>query len=251
MKTISFLLLLCVACVNTQQNQAVDPNAPFQIPSPYQVFQSKTGDCALLASLASVALVKPYVISNAISGGNDGNYVVKLFDYEHAYKSIYIPVNISELPFSYTAYSTEENDSANWWVPLIEVAYSKHFGYAQLNSGSDPKFTMELITGESATTITNLNSVITLEQFKKLLQLVNNNSPVVISTYDTFVLDNNLVPNHSYTVIYAIDNIVSIRNPWGRSYTSNDFSGIENITIEEAYALFRDITILSKELSYE
>jgi hypothetical protein len=223
------------------QSFANDPLFSATGPSPDDVKQGYIGDCYFLASLASIAKVKPTIIRNDITSVGDGTYTVK---FTSGTKVEYVRVD-ADLPTwsdGQLAYAGLGKDDCTW-VAVMEKAYAEFrthaHSYASIDGGwmSDAFGALGLpsksiFTSTSSTALMNLiTAAVKTKQF------------ATFATGDAITDGAPLIADHAYEIdgvnFDAKGHAVSLRlrNPWGVDGVGNDGNNDGYVTITAAQAL--------------
>ena len=204
-----------------------------RLPSCLDVSQGAEGDCWLIASLAEVAARDPQDIVNMFTydgpaqenGSLVGVYTVRF--YTQSGSPEYVAVD-TELPDGGGYYDHPINGVL--WVALAEKAYvvanneafvqTDHGGNSydvlgnQDNSGGDPRWALQAITGQPSGTFDfSYNDIVNAWNSGKLIVL-NTGSNLMYTAE---------VPDHSYAVVgyNATKGEFELMNPWGADYLNN------------------------------
>jgi len=217
------------------QDFSKDPLFATSGPLENDVKQGASGDCWLLATLASVAKVDPSEIRNLVTAVGDGTYEVK-FDIKGKFTTVRVDGQLPATADGTLAYAGL-GTGGSIWVAIVEKAYAavrtNAASYASLDSGwMDEAFAILGDTSASSFAADNAQS---------LLSTLSKD----LSAGDSIVMGINqaadgaqLVAGHAYTVdsvtADASGNSVSLRlrNPWGVGGTNND--GYVTITGQQA-----------------
>jgi hypothetical protein len=206
--------------------------------------QGQTGDCWMMASLATVAQKDPELIKRMIQQNPDGSYTVTfkekvpgLFPETYVDKKVNVqpnfPNNLSQ-PGDANRYGKGEI-----WAQIIEKAYAKYKGgYDKINGGNPAEF-LEAVTGRPSTQY--LAGMIDLTYpFQQLQNDFNSGKSIVLGTNDVITGKYGLVADHAYAVnrVYTDSNgrqMVELYNPWGKQHP-------QPIPYEDLFQHFQTVT---------
>lgn len=221
--------------------------------SPTDVNQGSIGDCYFLASLIAVSKTNPNLIKNAIDDNGNGTYTVKLFTVTEekgllwGTNKVFTPTKITLYPTFPMAVNGKDgaNPNANanpahahggnvnakgeteLWVRLIEKAYALLLGsYSAIGKGGLGANALEALTGKPYKEKTMSNDL--PGRKKRIIAMVKKGYPVEVATNKVsintmsdddkkFAQENSIVigGNHSYAVMAANKDSITLRNPWG------------------------------------
>lgn len=221
--------------------------------SPTDVNQGSIGDCYFLASLIAVSKTSPNLIKNAIDDNGNGTYTVKLFTVTEekgwlwGTNRVFTPTKITLFPTFPMAVNGKDgaNPNANanpahahggnvnakgeteLWVRLVEKAYALLLGsYSAIGKGGLGANALEALTGKPYKEETMSNDL--PGRKKRIIEMVKKGYPVEVATNKQsintmsdddkkFARENSIVigGNHSYAVMAANKDSITLRNPWG------------------------------------
>jgi hypothetical protein len=202
----------------TKRIKGQDPDIHFG-----DVLQGGVGDCYVLAHLASMASTRPDVIRNMIRPLGDGQYAVRLYDYDTG-KQVEVVVSNrfhgqldgdGVLAPTYAKHGNGERPEL--WVALVEQAVAKRAGGYQGIDGVDTnnaERAVYAVTGVNRTT-TMFDGLSNDAAALRLLGLAETGVPTYVATKRT-VVDPTLDSGHAYAVLRVSEaGDVLLYNPHG------------------------------------
>jgi hypothetical protein len=239
----------CSSTVGTELYNTSGPNA--NQPRLSDIQQRGCGDCYFLAPLGALAQRDPSAIKNMIKDNGDGTYTVTLHKedngiqnlwgaFGNSYKAEQVTVNADDVK-KFTGQEGVTTDAQNCkqvtWPAVIEAAYTKMNGGANICGGGVRKPALETLTGHNAQTYSPSNA----SELNNLKSQFDSGKLMVVSTPENLPSSNDygLYHSHSYTVtdVYVKDGktYVTLNNPWGTEVPTNiPASDLKNVSNEIA-----------------
>jgi hypothetical protein len=210
-------------------------------PTADDVRQGYLGDCYYLATLGSVAAVKPAKIEQSVVELGDGTYAVQFKRNGH---DIFVRVD-GDLPTSANgqlAYAGLGADDSVW-VAIMEKAFAyirtTVASYSAIEAGWMTETTKLL--GLSSTSNYTMASASAL--MSKITQQLASGRAVTYATKPSVA--DILVGSHAYQVVSVTAMTVRLRNPWGTdgySVKDTDNDGYVTLTAAQAFTALAGMT---------
>jgi hypothetical protein len=205
--------------------------------------QGQTGDCWMMASLATVAQKDPELIKRMIQQNPDGSYTVTFKERQLPFET-YVDRKITVQPTFPNSLSqpgdVARNGKGEIWAQIIEKAYAKYKGgYDKINGGNPAEF-LEAVTGRPSTQ--HMAGLIDLTYpFQQFENDFNSGKSIVLGTNDVITGRYGLVADHAYAVnrVYTDSSgrqMVELYNPWGKQHP-------QAIPYDEVFLHFQTVTI--------
>lgn len=217
------------------------------------VVQNQLGDCYLLASLSSLAAVRPEVIQNAITEHADGTFTVRF--YEKQRRGPPTPVDItvdSDLPTKRNGELLygHARDKKELWPAIVEKAWATwKGGYSELSLGGFAGDALEALTGGKSDFYNPISELESRDLWKLMLEAHRQGRALVTGT-GAGPLEG-LVPMHMYSVVGVREEngekLVTLRNPYGNREPLADGKddGVFELTLREYRKHFEDLYLLA------
>ena len=240
----------CRRTVGTELYNTSGPNA--NQPRLNDIRQVSCGDCYFLAPLGALAQRNPNAIKNMIHNG-DGTYTVTLYKNNNgirnlwglsgnSYKAEQLTVNADAVK-QFTKQEGKVTDPKDCkqviWPAVIEAAYAKMNGGANVCGGGYRKPALETLTGHDVQTYSPSNA----NELNNLKSQFDSGKLIVVSTPKKLPASNNydLYSGHSYTVTNVYTDpangkvYVKLNNPWGKDHPGKiPLSELKNVSNEIA-----------------
>jgi hypothetical protein len=187
--------------------------------------QGATGDCWMMASLATVAQKDPELIKRMIQQNPDGSYTVTFKERQWPLLT-YVDKKVTVQP-NFPNSLSQPGDANRYgkgeiWAQVIEKAYAKYKGgYDKINGGNPAEF-LEAVTGRPSSQLGGF-SMNSTYSFQQLENEFNSGKSIVFGTYDTINGKYGLIGDHAYAVnrVYTDPTgrqMVELYNPWGQQH---------------------------------
>ncbi len=202
------------------------------------------GDCYLPAVSAALANVNSDLVRDLIRENDDGTYSVRFFD-RATMQPVFIVVDSDVYGKTGKAYGGSADRNENWFA-FVEKAYATwKGGYQAITSGGADQL-LEEVLGRRVDVLW-LNQSNPDQAWEKLQQGVREGRPMVGGTYNATLANiytnTGLHANHAYTVMgiekVGNERMVKLRNPWGGTGFSGEFS----IPVEKFAALMQALNV--------
>jgi len=176
-----------------------------------EIFQKEYGSCFFLSTISAMLLRNPKVFEKSLLISE--NSVTAKF-----YKPSRWLCFIKAKEYSVTLDKTLDlkKSAQPQWAGLFEKCYAQYVGGTSLyERGGYPWVVFLDLTGKMAKLAYTIN-----DGFKKeIIDACNSNNAIVADSMSEDIINknpgSNIVPRHSYTVISANDENITLRNPWG------------------------------------
>jgi hypothetical protein len=216
--------------------------------------QASLGNCALLASLASIADARPDLIEQMVRDNRDGTFTVTFHQPGPDGKTL-VPVEVTvddKLPLNERGERgyTRARNPQELWLSIIEKAYAVFRGgsYDAIESQSPAVVMMHLTGGRKSVYGTQHGDDVLLRQLEDALTagrfIVAGNFPIQDDPATPGKEGNmkGLVVPHAYSVLSVSERdgerYVTVRNPWGHHEVGRD--GKDDGTFELPLSLFAE-----------
>lgn len=216
------------------------------------VVQNELGDCFLLASLSSLAAVRPEAVQRAITENADGTFTVRF--YEKQRRGPPTPVDITidaDLPAKRNGdlLYGHARDKRELWPALVEKAWASwKGGYSELSLGGFAGDALEALTGGKSDFYNPITELESRDLWKLMLEAHQQGRPLVTGTGAAPL--EGLVPMHMYSVVGVREEngekLVTLRNPYGNKEPVIDGKddGVFELTLREYRKHFEDLYLL-------
>lgn len=217
---------------------------------PAAIKQGSLGDCWLLASIAAIAengdRIKK-IFNGLTAWPSTGEFELNLWAYGNPVRVTIddkIPATINSTGTALSPRFTKKSANGSWWVPILEKAAGKYYGFYWNMNGGWMSEALYIFTGMPNTEF-NSASLTTDQIFARLTEWDQKNYIMTGAVNCETGIDKfNLVCGHAYTVLGTKvapngQKLVQLRNPWGtEQYTGpwNDNDTV-NMTPEVKAAL--------------
>lgn len=212
--------------------------------------QGNVGNCYLIAAMASLAKVKPEVLTRAIQANPDGTFTVTFHERKKG-KAQPSPVKVTvdgRFPHRDGQLEFGGARSANeLWPLIIEKAYSAWKGSYHLTEGGMSATTLEALTGAKPGFFPVDDALDGDAIFQRLKKLSADGAAVVALSKPWEPSARNLVNDHAYSVLGVEEKrgkrFVTLRNPWGQQEPGRDGKndGIFTMTLDEFLSSFATV----------
>jgi len=216
------------------------------------VVQNQLGDCFLLASLSSLAAVRPEAIEEAITDHGDGSYTVRFFEKQQRGPPSEVHITIDgDLPAKGNGDLVygHGRDKKELWPALIEKAWAQwKGGYSELSLGGLAGDALEAITGEKSEFYNPITELESRALWKLMVDAHESGRPLVTGTGAAPL--EGLVPMHMYSIVGVREDggekLVTLRNPYGHHEPVIDGKddGVFELTLREYRKHFEDLYLL-------
>lgn len=212
--------------------------------------QASLGNCALLASLASVAHSRPDLIEDMIQDNHDGTYTVRFYSDDGSQRHEVVVDDQLPLTASGSRGYTQARDKSELWLSIIEKAYAVYRGgsYDAIESQSPAVVLTHLTGGKKSVYGTQHGDDRIYGQLERALGegrfVVAGTNPITDNpaTPEREKNDPAFVAPHAYSVLAVHERdgekFVVLRNPWGRHEYGSD--GKNDGTFEVPLAVFTE-----------
>jgi hypothetical protein len=197
-------------------------------PSYTDEFQGNLGDCALIASLGSLAKSNPSVIQRMIIDNGDNTWTVRFYRYDGAPDYVTVDRALPTDASGYLVYDgwcfQAKSPQNELWMPLVEKAYAEWNetwqeggdgtnSYNGIQWGNPAVVYDQILGNRSAVYLPTFHPAEMIEQ--GLIEAITANRPLTAGT--NYNPGNGLVPDHAYTVIgyNPVSDAFLLYNPWG------------------------------------
>ena len=211
--------------------------------------QAGLGNCAFLASMASIAASRPELIEDMIQDNRDGTYTVRFFNPDGTEAHITVDDQLPLTRGGVRGY-TKARDPQELWLSIVEKAYAVYRGgsYERIESQS-PAVVMQHLTGGKKSVYGvkpgddriygQLERALAEGRFIVAGNFVITDDP---NTPKTEHNDPAFVVPHAYTVLEVLERdgerFVVLRNPWGKKEYGTD--GKDDGTFELPLQVFTE-----------
>lgn len=189
------------------------------------IHQGQLADCFLLASIGDIAEQSPSFIPAMIKQNSNGTETVTLHEASDGTLPTYTTTSFKTVTetvtnvFPSSSVNSAGQDTVNGvqeiWPQVLEKAIAQlDGGYSAIASGGSPLVAMEELTGKATSFMAPKNLTLAM-----LDSFVAQGDLLVMDTFKTGVLPDNLVNNHSY-IFGGVTGTgagasVQLLNPWG------------------------------------
>jgi hypothetical protein len=207
------------------------------------IHQGQTGDCWMMAPLATLAQKDPEAIKRMIQQNPDGTYTVTFKERQWPLDT-YVDRKVTVsggFPNSLSQPGDKNRKGVGEiWPQIIEKAYAKYKGgYDKINGGNPAEF-LEALTGRPSNQVPGFMTGM-MYPFQQMENDFNSGKSVVLGTYDKGNGNYGLVPDHAYALnrIYTDPTgrqMVELYNPWGNTHP-------QAIPFDEIGQYFETVTV--------
>ncbi len=191
--------------------------------------QGQVGDCYFIASLASLAKVKPELLAKAITTNPDGTFTVTFFEREKGQKTP-TPVKVTVDATFPVRYGGPEYASARssqeLWPLVFEKAFAAWKGGFDAIEGGMAATALESLTGVKPEFFPVGDGVDANQVFKRLQAACGSGAAVVALSKTWDPSERGVVSDHAYSLLGVEERggqrFVQLRNPWGQREPGHD-----------------------------
>lgn len=212
--------------------------------------QGQVGDCYFIASLASLAKVKPELLAKAVTANANGSYTVTFYEREKGQKTP-TPVQVTVDGTFPTRYGRPEyaaaRSSKELWPLVFEKAFAAWKGGFDAIEGGMAATALEALTGVKPEFFPVGDGLDPKKVFKQLEAACGSGAAVVALSKTWDPSERGIVADHAYSLLGVEERggerYVTLRNPWGEREPGHDGrdDGIFTMTLAKFLTSFATV----------